>query len=424
MNWSPGLDTAISDLEVEMKEVEGKLYHIAYPIAGRDEQIVVATTRPETMLGDTAIAMHPEDERYRSLVEAKAILPIVGRELPFVQDEVVEREFGTGLVKVTPFHDATDFEIGRRHDLPGIQVIDRRGRMTQAAGEGFAGLDRYEARAKVVERLEAEGNLVKTERHVHNVGHCQRSGVAIEPLVSTQWFCNVSTMADQALASVEEGDLKLIPDSWDKTWGHWLENIRPWCVSRQLWWGHQIPAWYNAEGEVFVARSVEDAVAAAGTDELTRDPDVLDTWFSSGLWPFSTLGWPEQTADLETFYPTNVLVTGFDILFFWVARMSMTALHFTDQSPFAAVHLTGLVRDAEGQKMSKTKGNTVDPLDLVSDYGADALRFTLAELSMCRVAIFPWTSIGWRGTARLETRSGTRLASRSPRSRGPRWRAI
>jgi len=382
VNWSPGLDTAISDLEVEMKEVDGKLYHVSYPIEGSDERVVVATTRPETMLGDTAIAMHPDDERYRGLEGKVAVLPLVGRELPFVKDDVVEPDFGSGLVKVTPFHDATDFEIGKRHDLPGIQVIDRRGKMTTDAGEDFAGMDRYEARALVVERLEAEGYLVKTERHVHNVGHCQRSGEAIEPRVSTQWFCDVSGMAERALGAVRDGDLRLIPDSWDKTWAHWLENIKPWCISRQLWWGHQIPAWYTADGEIVVARTREEAVAKAGTEELTRDDDVLDTWFSSGLWPFSTLGWPEDSPDLKTFYPTSVLVTGFDILFFWVARMVMTGYHFTDQTPFAAVHLTGLVRDAEGQKMSKTKGNTVDPLDLVDEYGADALRFTLAALDV------------------------------------------
>jgi valyl-tRNA synthetase len=380
VNWSPGLDTAISDLEVEMREVVGKLYHVSYPMASGEGEIVVATTRPETMLGDTAIAFHPEDVRYQDLVGQFALLPLVGRQLPFVADEVVEREFGTGLVKVTPAHDLTDFEIGRRHDLPVLQVIDRLGRMTEAAGEEWAGLDRFEARERVVARLTEEGRLVKVEDHVHNVGHCQRSGVPIEPLVSTQWFCDVSAMAARALASVDGEELELVPDTWRKTWEHWLENIRPWCISRQLWWGHQIPAWYTAEGEIIVARDREAAVAKAGTEELEQDPDVLDTWFSSGLWPFSTLGWPDESEDLETFYPTDVLVTGFDILFFWVARMVMTGIHFTGKLPFRTVHLTGLVRDADGQKMSKTKGNTVDPLDLVAEYGADALRFTLAVL--------------------------------------------
>ena len=380
VNWSPGLETAISDLEVEMRAVQGKLYHIAYPVNGSEERIVVATTRPETMLGDTAVAMHPDDERYAHLRGQRAILPLVGRELEFITDEVVELEFGTGLVKVTPAHDLTDFEMGRRHDLPSVQVIDRKGNMTAEAGERFAGLDRFAARAKVVEMLEEQGFLVGVEDYAHNVGHCQRSGVPIEPMVSTQWFMDVEGMAGKALQSVASGDLRLMPDSWNKTWNHWLENIRPWCISRQLWWGHQIPAWYRADGEVFVAPSLEEAVELAGTDEITQDPDVLDTWFSSALWPFSTLGWPEDTADFGTFYPTDVLVTGFDIIFFWVARMVMTGLHFTGHTPFETVHLTGLIRDAEGQKMSKTRGNTVDPLELVQEYGADAVRFTLAIL--------------------------------------------
>ncbi len=382
VNWSPVLETAVSDLEVEMKTVQGKLYHIAYRVEGgaEGERIVVATTRPETMLGDTAVAYHPEDERYRHLAGRFALLPLVGRRIPFVADAAVEKEFGTGLVKVTPFHDPFDFELGRRHGLPGISVIDRQGRMTAEAGEGFAGLDRTAARAKVVERLQAEGFLVKVEPHVHNVGHSQRGGEPIEPLVSTQWFMDVSGMAARALAAVEDGSLKLVPDTFDKTWEHWLTHIKPWCISRQLWWGHQIPAWYDESGRTFVARSREEAVAAAGTDRLTQDEDVLDTWFSSGLWPFSTLGWPQKTADLETFYPTDVLVTAHDILFFWVARMVMMGLHLTGKVPFSTVHLTGLVRDAAGEKMSKTKGNVLDPSDLIAEYGADALRFTLASL--------------------------------------------
>ena len=380
VNWSPTLGTAVSDLEVETKTVQGKLYHVAYPVEGSDERIVVATTRLETMLGDTAVALHPEDERYRHLQGKAAILPLVGRRLPFVADSMVDREFGTGLVKITPFHDPNDFETAKRHNLPGLTVIGLDGRMTDEAGPDFAGLDRFEARQKVVERLREEGYLVKIEEHVHNVGHSQRSGEPIEPLVSTQWFCDVSGMARQALEAVRDGRTRLIPESWDKTWEHWLTNIRPWCISRQLWWGHQIPAWYTEDGRCFVAHSFEEAAAAAGTDQLTQDPDVLDTWFSSALWPFSTLGWPDDTADLRTFYPTDVLVTGFDILFFWVARMVMTALHFTGDVPFRAVHLTGLVRDAEGVKMSKTKGNVMDPTDLVAEYGADALRFTLASL--------------------------------------------
>jgi len=382
VNWSPALGTAISDLEVESKTVQGKLYHIAYPVGDVEgtREVVVATTRPETMLGDTAIAFHPDDERYRHLLGKAAVLPLVGRRLPFVADPAVERDFGTGLVKLTPFHDANDFEIARRHGLPGISVIDQQGRMTAAAGPDFAGLDRFAARAKVVERLGRAGLLRKVEDHVHNVGHSQRTGEPVELLVSMQWFCDMSGMAAQALAAQREGRLRLVPETWERTWEHWLETIRPWCISRQLWWGHQIPAWYTEDGRCFVARSVEEAAAAAGTDRLTQDPDVLDTWFSSGLWPFSTLGWPERTVDYETFYPTSVLITGHDILFFWVARMVMLGLHFTGEVPFATVHLTGLVRDAEGVKMSKTRGNAVDPISLVEEYGADAVRFTLTSL--------------------------------------------
>jgi valyl-tRNA synthetase len=384
VNWSPQLQTAVSDLEVESKTVQGKLYHVAYQVEGSDERIVVATTRPETMLGDTAIAKHPDDERYRHLTGQAAILPLVGRRLPFVDDAAVDPEFGTGLVKVTPAHDPTDFEIGRRHHLPAIEVIDRSGQMSEAAGEGFAGLDRFAARRRVVERLGEEGRLVRVEDHVHNVGHSQRGGEPIEPLISTQWFCDVSGMARQALDAVRSGRLALVPDAYVKTWEHWLENIKPWCISRQLWWGHRIPAWYDGSGGVWVGHDVEEAARQAGVDaaELSQDPDVLDTWFSSALWPFSTLGWPEETADLRKFYPTDVLVTGHDILFFWVARMAMFGLHFTGAEPFATVHLTGLVRDAEGKKMSKTAGNVLDPADLAEEYGADALRFTLAILDV------------------------------------------
>jgi valyl-tRNA synthetase len=380
VNWSVGLDTAISDLEVEMRSVADRIWRIAYPIEDSDERIVVATTRPETMLGDTAIAFHPEDERYGRLAGRRAIVPVAGRSIPFVADSVVEREFGSGLVKVTPFHDPADFQIGKRHDLPGIQVIDRHGRMTDAAGEDFAGLTVEQARERLLERLRQGGELVGEEEYVHNVGFCQRSGTRVEPLVSKQWFCDVSEMAEKALEATRGGELELVPESWGKTWEHWLSNIRPWCISRQLWWGHQIPAWYDEAGGCHVAHSAEEAALAAGTDRLVQDPDVLDTWFSSALWPFSTLGWPEETDDLRTFYPTSVLVTGFDILFFWVARMVMAGIHFTGHSPFSRVHLTGLVRDVDGQKMSKTKGNVLDPEELVAEYGADAMRFTLAQL--------------------------------------------
>lgn len=379
VNWSPVLQTAISDLEVESRTIQGKLHHFSYPVIGQDRQVVVATTRPETMLGDTAVAVHPDDERYGDLVGATLLLPLMNREIPVVADEHVDPEFGTGAVKVTPFHDPNDFEIGQRHDLPGIRVIGFDGHMTEEAG-AFAGLDRFDARKSVLEALEAEGRLVKIEPHEHAVGHSQRGGEPVEPMISTQWFCDVEEMAAKALAAVEDGDLKLYPSSYDKTWRHWLENIRPWVISRQLWWGHQIPAWYDSDGEIYVAMSREEAEAMAGTSELTQDTDVLDTWFSSGLWPLSTLGWPESADDLQTFYPTDVLVTGHDILFFWVARMVMMSQKFSGEVPFREVHLTGLVRDAKGEKMSKTKGNTLDPMDLVEEFGADALRFTLAAL--------------------------------------------
>ena len=390
VNWSPVLRTAVSDLEVENREVEGQLYHLAYPLEpgegnGRSggATLIVATTRPETMLGDTAVAFHPEDERYRHLAGRFARLPILDRRLRLVADEHVDPEFGTGLVKVTPFHDPNDYEIAQRHDLPGVRVIGLDGRMTAEAGSDFEGLDRFEARRRVVERLQAENRLVKSERHVHSVGHSQRSGEPIEPMLSPQWFADVSGMAKEALTAVEDGRLALIPDSWDKTWEHWLTNIRPWVISRQLWWGHRIPAWYDSDGTCYVAMNREEAEELAGTADLTRDADVLDTWFSSGLWPISTLGWPdEEAADLRTWYPTDVLITGYDILFFWVARMVMLSNHFHGDIPFGTVHLTGLVRDADGEKMSKTKGNTVDPMELVEEYGADAMRFTLAVLDV------------------------------------------
>ena len=389
VNWSPVLQTAVSDLEVENREVEGRLYHLAYPLApedgsaGAEETLIVATTRPETMLGDTAVAFHPGDERYRHLRGRFARLPILGRRLRLVGDDYVDPKFGTGLVKVTPYHDPNDYEIGRRHDLPGVRVVGFDGRMTADAGPDFEGLDRFEARRRVVERLEAEGRVVKIESHVHTVGHSQRSGEPIEPMLSPQWFADVSSMAKEALAAVEDGRLELIPASWDKTWEHWLSNIRPWVISRQLWWGHRIPAWYDGDGACHVAMNREEAEELAGTSELTRDPDVLDTWFSAGLWPISTLGWPDRNApDLRTWYPTDVLITGFDILFFWVARMVMLSQHFHGAVPFRAVHLTGLIRDADGEKMSKTKGNTVDPMDLIEEYGADAMRFTLAVLDV------------------------------------------
>ncbi|REJ83360.1 MAG: valine--tRNA ligase [Acidobacteria bacterium] len=381
VNWSPVLQTAISDLEVETRTVQGHLYHLAYPVEGSDESLVVATTRPETMLGDTAVAMHPDDDRYRHLIGRTARLPLVGRQLRIVADPHVDPEFGTGLVKITPYHDPNDFEMARRHDLEGVRVIGFDGRMTAEAGDEFVGLDRFAAREKIVALLREQGVLQKIEPHQHNVGHSQRGGEPVEPMVSTQWFCNVEGMARQALEANRDGRLELVPSTWDKTWEHWLTNIKPWCISRQLWWGHQIPAWYDEDGNVYVADDEEEARELAGGRQLRQDPDVLDTWFSSGLWPLSTLGWPDRDApDLETFFPTDVLVTGFDILFFWVARMAMMSLHFEGEVPFRQVHLTGLVRDAEGEKMSKTRGNTLDPLELVEQYGADAVRFTLCAL--------------------------------------------
>jgi valyl-tRNA synthetase len=413
VNWSPGLQTAISDLEVEMKQVKGKLYHIAYPVghavtnrveglaeayAGQTEFsgwlktpdgdfVVVATTRPETMLGDTAIAFNPEDERYRALAGKSATLPLVGRETPFIQDEVVEKDFGTGFVKVTPSHDPNDFAMGRRHNLEFVQVIGKDAKITNDAPEKYRGLDRYEARKQVVADLEALGLLLKTEDYTHNVGHCQRSGVAIEPLVSTQWFMRMKPLAEPAIAAVREGRTKFVPESAAKIYFNWLENIQDWCVSRQLWWGHRIPAWYTPDGQPIVARDEQEArrrLAERGEEPnvaLREEEDVLDTWFSSQLWPFSTLGWPDQTEDLKTYYPTDVLVTGFDIIFFWVARMMMMGLKFMGEVPFRTVYINALILDPEGQKMSKSKGNVIDPLEVFDKYGTDAARFALTAAS-------------------------------------------
>ncbi len=417
INWSPGLQTAISDLEVEMKPVKGKLYHIAYPVTGSQtaptveglaeayavanegdarsgfistpagDFIIVATTRPETMLGDTAIAMNPEDERYRQLAGKTVTLPLVGRELRFIQDAVVEKEFGTGLVKVTPAHDPNDFAMGKRHGLEFITVIGKDARMTEAVPEKYHGLDRYDARKMVVADLEAAGLLVKVEDYTHNIGHCQRSGTVVEPLISTQWFMKMKELAEPAIAAVREGRTRFIRRAPRKTYYHWLENIEDWCISRQLWWGHRIPAWYTPSGQIIVGRSEEEArarFAASGGDasvDLRQDEDVLDTWFSSQLWPFSTLGWPDETNDLKTYYPTSVMVTASDIIFFWVARMMMMGLKFMGEVPFRDVYINGLVLDPEGKKMSKTKGNVVDPLEAFEKYGTDAVRFYLLSAS-------------------------------------------
>jgi valyl-tRNA synthetase len=402
VNWDPRFQTAISDLEVQQIEVKGHLWHIRYPIEGEPGRfITVATTRPETMLGDVAVAVHPEDERFRDLVGKFAILPLVGRRIPIVADEYSDPEKGTGAVKITPAHDFNDFEVGRRHKLPLVNVLGTEGQMLLEGNEAFLegassadmgevlalhGFDRADARKRIVAMLEERGDLVHIEPHTHMVPHGDRSGVVIEPYLTDQWYVNVKPLAERALAAVRDGKTKFVPENWEKTYFQWLENIEPWCVSRQLWWGHQIPAWYDADGNVFVATSEEEASAQArakhGHDvELRRDEDVLDTWFSSALWPFSTLGWPDQTPEVGRYYPTNTLVTGFDIIFFWVARMMMMGLHFMDEVPFDTVYIHALVRDEKGAKMSKSKGNVIDPLDVVEKYGADALRMTLAAFA-------------------------------------------
>jgi valyl-tRNA synthetase len=427
VNYDPKLQTAISDLEVQQVEIKGSLWHFRYPIvdaAGKDtgEFITVATTRPETMLGDTAVAVHPDDERYRHLHGARVRLPLVGRLIPIVADSYSDPEKGTGAVKITPAHDFNDFEVGRRHDLPLVNVLDADAKITLRDNESFLagvpqsaelaerisaldGLDRFAARKRVVDMMEARGLLAATEAHTHVVPHGERSGAVVEPWLTDQWYVDAKTLAAPALAAVREGRANFVPKNWEKTYFDWLENIEPWCISRQLWWGHQIPAWYAPWGAIYVAETEEEAIAEALGDAvtrevyddeeageiaedpersralLTRDEDVLDTWFSSALWPFSTLGWPDETPELKRYYPTNVLVTGFDIIFFWVARMMMMGLHFQREVPFRDIYIHALVRDEKGAKMSKSKGNVIDPLHLIDEYGADALRFTLAALA-------------------------------------------
>ena len=387
VNWDPKFHTAISDLEVVQKPVNGHLWYFRYPIEDQpDRFITVATTRPETMLGDTGVAVHPDDPRYRDLIGKNAVLPIVGRLLRIVGDEHADPEQGSGAVKITPAHDFNDFEVGRRHGLEEINIFDESAHLNDNAPEAYRGLDRSEARDKVVAEIEALGLLEKIEKHAHTVPYGDRSDVVIEPWLTDQWYVDAATLAKPAIEAVEQGRTKFVPENWSKTYFEWLRNIQPWCISRQLWWGHQIPAWYGPDGEVFVELSEEDAQAAAqahyGRDvEITRDEDVLDTWFSSALWPFSTLGWPDETPELARYYPTDVLVTGFDIIFFWVARMMMMGLHFMDEVPFHTVYIHGIVRDEKGQKMSKSKGNVVDPLELIDEFGADALRFTMASLA-------------------------------------------
>jgi valyl-tRNA synthetase len=427
VNWDPKLLTAISDLEVQQIEVKGSLWYLRYPIEGRNFDpadpktfIVVATTRPETMLGDTGVAVHPDDERYTDLIGKHVILPLVGRKIPIVADEVSDPDKGSGAVKVTPAHDFTDFEIGNRHGLPRINVFDKEGSLSLVDNEDYLrglpegammlaeelhNVDRYAARKKIVARLEDFGFIEKIEPNTHMVPHGDRSNAVIEPYLTDQWYVDAKTLAQPAIAAVRSGATTFVPKNWEKTYFDWMENIQPWCISRQLWWGHQIPAWYGPDGKVFVAETEEEAVGNAlgyyveqevitakqGAEMardpakregfITRDEDVLDTWFSSGLWPFSTLGWPEETPELQRYFPTNTLVTGFDIIFFWVARMMMMGLHFMKEVPFSTVYIHALVRDEKGAKMSKSKGNVIDPLHLIDDYGADALRFTLAAMA-------------------------------------------
>ncbi len=385
VNWDPKLHTAISDLEVLNPEVKGHLWHIRYPIKGEPERrIIVATTRPETMLGDTAVAVHPDDARYRDLVGRMVLLPLVGREIPIIADAYADPQTGSGAVKITPAHDFNDFEVGRRHDLARVNIFDDSARINENAPSAYRGLERHEARKRVVSDLEEQGLIEKVEPHTHKVPHGDRSNVAIEPWLTDQWYVDARALAGPAIAAVEEGRTRFVPEAWAKTYFEWMRNIQPWCISRQIWWGHQIPAWYGPDGAVFVEMSGAAAAAAAAEHygkpvPLRRDEDVLDTWFSSGLWPFSTLGWPEKTSELARYYPGDVLVTGFDIIFFWVARMMMLGLHFMGDVPFRTVYIHALVRDAHGQKMSKFKGNILDPLDLIDAYGCDALRFTLAS---------------------------------------------
>jgi valyl-tRNA synthetase len=389
-NWCPVCLTVLSDLEVVHEERQGHLWHIKYPVADADGAVsggaaanflVVATTRPETMLGDTAVAVHPEDERYKNLIGKNVALPLMNRLIPIIADEMVDREFGTGAVKITPAHDPNDFEVGRRHHLAEINVMTDDGKMNAAAG-AYAGMDRFEARKKIVEDLKAQGLLEKVTEHTHAVGLCERSKTIVEPRASTQWFCKMKPLAEPAIVAVERGEIRIVPDNRREEYFNWMRNIRDWTLSRQLWWGHRIPAWYCEDfGHVTVARETPTKCATCGSGKLKQDEDVLDTWFSSGLWPFSTLGWPAETKDFKTYYPTTLLITGYDILFFWVARMIILGIHFTRQVPFRAVYLHSLVRTGSGEKMSKSKGTGLDPVLLNKQYGTDAMRFCLASMA-------------------------------------------
>ncbi|MBT3792924.1 MAG: valine--tRNA ligase [Rhodospirillales bacterium] len=387
VNWDTKLGTAVSDLEVQQVETNGHLWHFKYPVEGIDNKhITIATTRPETMLGDSGIAVHPDDDRYKDLIGKNAILPIVGRTIKIVGDDYADPETGSGAVKITPAHDFNDFEVGKRHDLERINILDANGCLNDGVPEAYRGMDCFEARKKIVAEMERLGLVEKIEDHQHAVPHGDRSGPVLEPWLTDQWFVDAETLAGPAIKAVEDEKMRFVPKHWENTYFEWMRNIQPWCISRQIWWGHQIPAWYGPDGTVFVAKDEAGAQTQAdahyGTQTpIIRDPDVLDTWFSSALWPFSTLGWPEKTDALERYYPTDVLVTGFDIIFFWVARMVMMGLHFMDEVPFKDVYIHALVRDDKGQKMSKSKGNVVDPLELIDQYGCDSLRFTMCAMA-------------------------------------------
>ena len=377
INWCPKCQTTISDIEVEHEPRSGKIWHLKYPVLGSDEAVIVATTRPETMLGDTAVAVHPEDERYAHLIGKMVMLPLMDRPIPVIADEYVDKSFGTGAVKVTPAHDPNDFEMGLRHSLEQITVMDKQARMNENAGN-YQGMDRYEARERVVQDLQALGLLVKVEDHENAIGHCYRCDTVVEPMVSKQWFVKMKPLAEPAIEAVRDGRIRFVPERFTKIYLNWMENIRDWCISRQLWWGHRIPVWYCQDcGEVICAKEAPQTCPKCRSNRLEQDPDVLDTWFSSGLWPFSTLGWPAETAELKCYYPTSVLVTGRDIIFFWVARMIFSGIEFMPEVPFREVFIHGLILDAQGRKMSKSLGNGIDPLEVIEKYGADTLRFML-----------------------------------------------